>query len=172
MTGPVSFAVLEGAQSLHRARMGDISVLLERLRSTSELLDEERQFLADLIEGKHRLPQNRPAKLETELRDLEMIETFLLERAIFHEPKTAERVAYRFGVSTRHLHRRHNQFRNSPREYEGITRRVARQLEAYERLEVAHLRARRADIQERWNERRKRRLLNVPRSPDDTNSGV
>lgn len=172
MTGPVSFAVLEGAQSLHRARMGDISIILERLRSTSELLDEERQFLADLIEGKHRLPQNRPAKLETELRDLEMIETFLLERAILQEPKTAERVAYRFGVSSRHLHRRHDQFRKNPLEYERITRRVARQLAAYERLEAAYPRVRRADIQERWNQRRQRRLLAASRSSDDANSGV
>lgn len=132
-------------------------MLLERLRSESELLNEERQFLADLIEGKRSLPQNRPAKLATELRDLEAIEALLLEQAIRQTPKAAERVAWHFGISSGHLHRIHRRLKEDEREYGKMTKRVARQVQTYNKMEAALHHHRRIDVQRRWDERRARR---------------
>lgn len=166
MSGLISSAIFEGAQSLHRAkRHGDISLLVERLRSDSELLREEREFLADLIEKKRKMPASRPPTYATELRDDEMIETFLIEKAVGISAKAAERVASRFGVKARQLHRIHAQVKHEPKRYENLRRRVARQVNDYLRL-VAHCeRDRRETIQRRWGERRMRRLKSLNNEP-------
>lgn len=162
MSGLISSAIFEGAQSLYRAeRYGDISLLIERLRSESELLREEREFLADLIEKKRKLPPNRPAIYATELRDDEMIESFLIEQTVGISAKAAEGVAQRFGVKTRQLHRIHAQIKDEPKRYESLRWRVARQVDAYRRMKAACEPDRRETIQKRWDERQARRLKSL-----------
>lgn len=159
MSSVISSAIFEGAQSLYRAnKRGDISLLIERLRSDSELLLEEREFLADLVEGKRKLPPNRPATYANELRDDEMIEEFLIERAVAITPKAAERVSCKFKVSTRHLHRIHGQLKNEPKRYQSLCKRVSRQVDVYRKMVAACERDRRETIQARWDERRMQRL--------------
>lgn len=164
MSGLISSAIFEGAQSLYRAkRHGDISLLIERLRSDSELLREEREFLADLIEKKRRMPASRPPTYATELRDDEMIETFLIEKAVGISAKAAERVATRFGMGSRQLHRIHAQMKHEPKRYANLRRRVARQVDDYSRMLAACEQDRREYIQKRWDERRIRRLKSLNR---------
>ncbi len=159
MTGLISSAVFEGAQSLYRAtKRGDISLLIERLRSDSELLLEEREFLADLIDGKRKLPPNRHATYANELRDDEMIEEYLVERDIAIAPKVAERVACKFKVSARHLHRIHGQLKGEPKRYEMIRKRVTRQVAYYFDLVAAYEKDRRETLEKRLEARRMRRL--------------
>lgn len=174
MTGGISFDVLEGAQSLHRAKYGDVSVLIERLRGESKLLNEERQFLADLIEGKRKLPQNRPATLATELRNADMIEAYLIERGVGIAPNPAERVANDFDISTTHLHRVHRQLKGDAPKYEQLCKGVHRQCETYFRWEAAWheaQRARREAVQQRWAARRARRVANLRQPVSDVKSG-
>lgn len=158
MSGLIWSAIFEGAQSLYRAKRGDISILIERLRSESELLLEEREFLADLIERQRALPPNRPATYANELRDEEMIEDFLIERAVSLAPKVAERVACKFKVSPRHLHRVHGQLKNETKRYQSLCKRVSWKVDIYFKMEAAYQRDRRETLQTRWDERRMRRL--------------
>ena len=166
MSSKISFAVLEGAQSLGRAQLGDISILIDRLRSESPLLPEERQFLADLVEGKRKLPPNRPSKLATELRDERLVETFLIECAAAIEPKVAERVAFEFGVTPSHLHRIHRQLKGDPARYERLSKRAARKIESYFQTLSAYQRERRESVQHRWDARRMRRILRAEQEGD------
>lgn len=164
MTQEFWFDFLEGSQSLHRAKHGDISVLLERLRDGCLLLDEERHLLADLIEGTVTLPQNRPGTLAIELRNIEMIETYLIERGVGEARNPAQKIAGEFDVSTTHLHRVHRQLKANAREYGRLRKRVDGQCAIYRRLEAACEDARQAhrdDIQQRWDLRSTRRALSA-----------
>ena len=158
MSGKISFEVFEGAQSLGRAQLGDLSVLLDRLRSESPLLREERQFLADLLEGKCKLPPNRPAQLATELRDDDLVESFLIEKAVAIAPKVAERVACKFGITTTHLHRIHRRLRDDAPRYARLSKSADRQVKNYFRTLDAYNQERRLTVQMRWDDRRERRL--------------
>lgn len=146
--------------SLHRAKIGDISLLLERLRDGSELLDAERHWIADLVEGKKRRPQNRPPKFSTVRRHEDMVEEFLLQKALRLEPKAAERVASDFKVSASFLHRVHATVKEDGRAYAAILRRVVRREKAF-RTAYGYLlaiqEARRGAIQYRWDRRREAR---------------
>jgi len=174
VTSKFTFDIFEVTQSLGRAKHGDISVLIERLRGESELYNEERQFLADLIEGKRKLPENRPATLAIEVRNSEMIEAYLMERCIRITNNPAQRVAGDFGVSTTHLHRVHRQLRAEPKSYARLSRQADRRCEMYYRVMAvvdAVNRARREAIEQRWAERKARRSGSSGCASTDIKSG-
>lgn len=125
------YDLIPGIQSLRRAKYGDLSVLLERLRSGARLLDEERHLLADLVEGKIRLPPNRASSLAIEVRNEDMIYTYLVARdgKLFSAP--AQFVARDFGVSSTHLHRIHRQLKAEADRYARIQKRAEERCDLY-----------------------------------------
>ena len=157
MTSNLAPNLFEVAMSLGRAHDGDFSVLVERLRSSAPLDNDERQFLADLIEGKRKRRPGRPPALHDELRDVAMIERFLFAQAVGATPKVAEVVASMFGMQADSLHRVHRGLKRDADRYGDLCNRVERMVASYRRL-VA-LRDRRELVQRRWDERRAKRAL-------------
>jgi hypothetical protein len=59
---------LNGQTSAEEARAGSYASLITRLRLGDDLIEEERQFLADFLEGKSNLAQHRPKSIDLELQ--------------------------------------------------------------------------------------------------------
>lgn len=154
MTRRTSFAVLEGAISLHQAQRGDVSILLARLRSGDDLLPEERDFLADLVEGKRRRPQNRAGRLEAKLRVETMVEDVLTLRALNTlGGSEVPTIAAQWGVSPSYLYQKLREIEASPSEYQSAQRRAGISVEQIKAIE-AMIEARRKDVRARWETRR------------------
>lgn len=154
MSDKISFDALEGATSLHQAHDGDLSVLLERLRSDAVLLAEERAFAADLIEGKRQRPQNRAGTLSVRLRDDEMVEEVLLLGALQAGSRgVVTRVAGRYGVSASYLYRKVREIKADPRGYRVMMRRLEAWITRIKAFE-ARIEVQKQDTLRRWEARR------------------
>lgn len=157
MSDKVSFDALEGATSLAQALKGDISVLLERLRSDAMLLEGERDFLADLIEGKRALPQSRPASLLVSLRDDDMVEEVLAARVLYPKARhLVAGVARRHGVTQSYLYRKLREVEGSRPASEKMKVRVDRWVAKVEAFEAGSKRVWRLEAHARSAARRHR----------------
>lgn len=154
MTRRTSFASLEGTISLHQAQRGDVSILLARLRSGVDLLPEERDFLADLIEGKRQRPQNRAGSLEARLRQEAMVEEVLILRLLNPAAKgIVPWAAARHGVSASYLYRTMRELEAAASDYEAVQGRAEKWAARIKDFEKS-MEDRKHRIVKRWEARR------------------
>jgi len=132
----MSFSALEGATSLYQAERGDLSLILCRLRSDDELLIEEREFLADLIDGRRALFNNRPVNFAVKFRDEEMVLDVLVgKRLIPKRSHLVARVAKEHGVSPSYVYRKVRELEAAPIAYAAMNQRVELRLKTLRDLE-------------------------------------
>ncbi|MND47921.1 hypothetical protein D3C80_388280 [compost metagenome] len=151
------FVALEGATSLHQAQIGDLSIILERLRDGSSLLTDEREFLADLIEGKWRRPANNPVALAVRLRNEEIVEEVTLIRSLLPEARhVVNNVARAFGVTPRHVYALIQATKADPKDQARLERRTKFHVDLHQELEIRIAASRRGRLRKLLAERRRR----------------
>jgi hypothetical protein len=148
--------MIGGVGSMARARIGDLSLLVERLREGRRLTNEERRFLADLIEKKITLPANKPPSFEIEIRNEQIFVAVLTDRKINDGQIPMKEWARHFGIGSRQIYRILEEAKGDRAHYAKLCRRVERNALDRRRAEEWSVKRREA-IQQRWNERRSRR---------------
>lgn len=118
-----SFDVLEGSTALPLARRGDHSLIVARLRSQNALLPEERQYIADIIEGKATGPKHRPASFETARKVAEAERDFALLRKLGAK-YVAQTIADRYGADKSWAERIERRLKADGARYQRILRQV------------------------------------------------
>jgi len=132
---PSTFSALEGATSLHRAQLGDLSVIIERLRDGSALVAEERLLIADILGGTWTRPAHRPPAFDSELRNEQIKEDALLNRAL--DPKGrpgATRVAYIHKCSREWVYKLLADVKADPEGHAAMHQRIARSVVLYKSI--------------------------------------
>jgi len=140
-----AFDFLEGTMSLQRAYMGDLTIILERLRDGSELMVEEREFLAEIIDGTRKRPPYKVTALETTLRNNQIVEEIEFVRAAFPEVRhVVTTVAVSYALQDSYVH---SLVRTAKRDHAGyakLQKRVRLLVDLYEKRQGrARLRRRR-----------------------------
>ncbi|WP_295166339.1 hypothetical protein [uncultured Brevundimonas sp.] len=129
------FSALEGSTSLSRARIGDLSIIIERLRSDATLLIEERILIAEILGGDWTRPANRPPALDAELRNEEIKEDALLNRAL--DPKGrpgATRVAHAHRCSPKWVYKLLADVDADPKSHAAMHKRVGQKVALYQSI--------------------------------------
>ncbi|NBW10320.1 MAG: hypothetical protein EBR82_20050 [Caulobacteraceae bacterium] len=148
--------MIGGVGSMARARIGDLSLLVERLREGRRLTDQERHFLADLIEKKIKRPANNPPRFEIEIRNEQIVVAVLTDEKI-NKGQTPMKVwARHFGVGPRQIYRILEEAKGDRAHYAKLCRRAERNALDWRRAEEWSVK-RRETVQQRWDERRSRR---------------
>ncbi|WP_426046179.1 hypothetical protein [Brevundimonas sp. TWP3-1-2b1] len=129
------FSALKGSTSLHRAHLGDLSLIIERVRDGSTLLEAERHLIADILSGSWTRPANRPPAFDVELRTQQIKEDLLLNRAL--DPKGrpgATRVAHAYECSRKWVYKLLAEVEADPKGHAEMHRRVAHLAARYRSL--------------------------------------